>query len=71
MAEGFFHTKNRKRYQQRLFIFAVLSELPYDLAFRLSARLTALRFVLHLATACRFLSFQQPFKSKMYYLLYF
>ena len=34
LVEGFFHTKNKKRYQQRLFIFAVLSELPYDLAFR-------------------------------------
>lgn len=33
LAEGFFHTKNRKRYGMRLLCFAVLSEIPYDLAF--------------------------------------
>lgn len=32
MAEGFAKTSNRPRYFGRLFIFAVLSELPYDLA---------------------------------------
>lgn len=29
--EGFFHTKNRKRYAGRMFLFAVLSELPFNL----------------------------------------
>lgn len=32
LVEGFFHTKDHKRYGLRLFAAAVLSELPYDLA---------------------------------------
>lgn len=47
LAEGFFHTKNRKKYQQRLFIFALLSEIPYDLAFHYLPA-SALNSVLHL-----------------------
>ena len=33
LTEGFAHTSNRTRYVIRLCIFAILSELPYDLAF--------------------------------------
>ena len=33
MVEGFYHTKNRLRYALSLFIFAIISEYPYDLAF--------------------------------------
>lgn len=33
VAEGYLHTRNRMRYLCRLGIFAVISELPFDLAF--------------------------------------
>lgn len=33
LAEGFCHTKSRSRYLFRLWVFAVFSEIPFDLAF--------------------------------------
>lgn len=33
LVEGYFHTKNLKKYMIRLFLFALISEIPYDLAF--------------------------------------
>lgn len=32
LVEGFLHTSNLKRYMKRLFIFALISEIPYDIA---------------------------------------
>ena len=36
LAEGFYHTRNRQKYLFRIFIFALISEIPFDLAFRKS-----------------------------------
>lgn len=34
IVEGYFHTKSVKKYAMRLFAFALISEVPFDLAFK-------------------------------------
>lgn len=43
LVEGFRYTHSRKRYAMRLFLFAVISEIPYCLAFDYSLTLSAFR----------------------------
>ena len=37
IAEGFFHTRNRRKYLLRIVLFAALSEVPFDLVFHRTA----------------------------------
>ena len=41
IVEGYFHTKNLKKYVLRLLFFAVISEIPYPILHKITARITS------------------------------
>lgn len=45
LVEGFRHTRSRKHYLGMLFLFSIISELPFDLAFQTSAMYSSLNIV--------------------------
>ena len=47
IVEGFFRTKNRKKYLIRIFIFAIISEIPFNLFSSLAIREIIILFYLY------------------------
>ena len=67
IVEGFLHTRDRKKYLIRLFVFAVISEIPWDLAHALKFPNSGLNVFFTLFLGCFALMVIEQFKENRTY----